>query len=103
MSFSGLALRTKTAPDGKESYGKIKKQESVNGKKHPDIQSSTKQKPFVVKFSNVAFLRKRGERLWFFKTHVIPGINENKFTGTRIPLQVFSVQFCYYLCMGCEM
>ena len=73
MSFSGLALRTKTAPDGKEFYGKIKKQESVNDEKITDIQSSTKQKPFVVKFNNVAFLKKHGERFWFFRTRVIPG------------------------------
>ena len=73
MSFSGLALRTKTAPDGKESYGKIKKQESVNDEKHTDVQASTKQKPLVVKFNNVAFLEEHGERFWFFRTHVIPG------------------------------
>ena len=73
LFFSGLALRTKTAPDGKEFYGKIKKQESVNNVKHPDIQASTKLKPSVVKFNNVAFIKEHGERCWFFRTHVIPG------------------------------
>ena len=77
LSFSGLALRTKTAPDGKESYGQIKKQESANDEKHPDIQSSKKQKPFVVKFNNVAFIKEHGERFWFFRTRVIPGIKIN--------------------------
>ena len=73
MSLLGLALRTKTAPDVKESYGKIKKQESVNDEKCTDVQASTKQKPLVVKFNNVAFLEEHGERFWFFRTHVIPG------------------------------
>ena len=59
----------------KEAYGKIKKEESVNDEKRADVQSSTKQKPFVVKFNNVAFLEEHGDRFWFFKTHVIPGNN----------------------------
>lgn len=85
LSLSGFALRTKTAPDVKEAYGKIKKQESVNDEKHPDIQSSTKKKPLVVKFNNVAFLEEHGERFWFFGTHVIP--------GNKIMLQVQEVLF----------
>ena len=60
-------------PDVKESYGKIKKQESINDEKCTDVQASTKQKPLVVKFNNVAFLEEHGERFWFFRTHVIPG------------------------------
>ncbi len=55
----------------KEAYGKIKKEENVN------VQSSTKQKPLVVKFNNVAFVEEHGERFWFFKTHVIPGNSIN--------------------------
>ncbi|XP_078371026.1 PGAP2-interacting protein-like [Oculina patagonica] len=66
MVLIGLALRTKSTPDVKEAYGKIKKEENVN------VQSSTKQKPLVVKFNNVAFVEEHGERFWFFKTHVIP-------------------------------
>ena len=70
----GLALRTKSVPDAKEAYGKIKKEESVNNdEKPPDVQSSTKQKPLVVKLNNVAFLEEHGDRFCFFRTHVIPG------------------------------
>lgn len=70
----GLALRTKSTPDVKEAYGKIKKEENVTDDgKRPNVQSSAKQKPLVVKFNNVAFVEEHGERFWFFKTHVIPG------------------------------
>lgn len=72
----GLALRTKSEPDVKEAYGKIKKEESVNDdEKCPDVKWTTKQKPLVVKFNNVAFLEEHGDRFWFFRTHVIPGNN----------------------------
>ena len=72
----GLALRTKSTPDVKEAYGKIKKEEKVNDdEKHPGVQPSSKRKPLAVKFNNVAFLEEHGDRFWFFRTHVIPGIN----------------------------
>lgn len=72
----GFALRTKSTPDVKEAYGKSKKEDSVNDDdKRSNVQfASTKQKPLVVKFNNVAFVEEHpGDRFWFFRTHVIPG------------------------------
>lgn len=93
MFLSGLALRTKSAPDVKEAYGKIKKEESVDEEKRPDVQSSTKQKPLVVKFNSVAFLEEHGDRFWFFRTHVIPG---NNVTGIKSPFCLFCFTFVHY-------
>ena len=68
-------MRTNSTPDVKEAYGKIKKEENVHEDEKPsDAQSDPKQKPLVMKFNNVAFLEEHGERFWFFRTHVIPGI-----------------------------
>ena len=65
---------TKTTPDVKEAYGKIKKEEKVDDdEKNSDVQPSPKRKPLAVKFNNVAFLEEHGDQFWFFKTHVIPG------------------------------
>jgi len=73
MIFIGLALMSKSSPDVKEAYGKIKKEEKVNDDdKSSDVQPSPKRKPLPVKFNNVAFLEEHGDRFWFFKTHVIP-------------------------------
>ena len=67
---------TKTTPDVKEAYGKIKKEEKVNDEqKGTSGKPSTKKKSVAVKFNNVAFLEEHGDRFWFFKTHVIPGKN----------------------------
>lgn len=68
---------SKSSPDVKEAYGKIKKEEKVNDDdKSSDVQPSPKRKPLPVKFNNVAFLEEHGDRFWFFKTHVIPGSAE---------------------------
>ena len=65
---------TKTTPDVKEAYGKIKKEEKVNDEKTSTSRKpSTRKKSLTVKFKNVAFLVEHGDRFWFFKTHVIPG------------------------------
>ena len=65
---------TKSSPDIKEAYGKMKKEEKITeDDKNSDVKPSLKQKPLPLKFVNVAFLEEHGDRFWFFKTHVIPG------------------------------
>lgn len=65
---------TKSSPDMKEAYGKMKKEENViEDNKTSDVKPSSRQKPLSLKFINVAFLEEHGDRFWFFKTHVIPG------------------------------
>ena len=69
----GLALMTKTTPNVKEEYGKIKKEEKViDDQKSSDVKPS-KKTSVAVRFNNVAFLEEHGDQFWFFKTHVIPG------------------------------
>lgn len=72
MVFIGLALMTKTTPNVKEEYGKIKKEEKViDDQKSSDVKPS-KKTSVAVRFNNVAFLEEHGDQFWFFKTHVIP-------------------------------
>ena len=66
-------MRTKSTPDVKEAYGKIKKEENAK-----DGEKSSHGR-LVTKFNNVAFLEEHGDRFWFFKTHVIPGNDYHSF------------------------
>ena len=67
-------MRTKSTPDVKEAYGKMKKEENEKDDKNSSHgQLAPEQKSPVTKFNNVAFLEEHGDKFWFFKTHVIPG------------------------------
>ena len=71
---------TKTTPDVKEAYGKMKKEERVVDDEKSSDKPSPKKKSLPVKFKNVAFLEEHGDRFWFFNSHVIPGKTEFLFS-----------------------
>ena len=80
---------TKTTPDVKEAYGKMKKEEKVVDDEKCSDKPSPKKKSLAVKFNNVAFLEEHGDRFCFFKTHVIPGKTEFLFSFLYILAPLF--------------
>lgn len=70
--YSGLALLTRSSPDVKEAYGKMKKEEKVVKEGKP--MSPTRSTMLPLEFNCIAFPKVDGDRLLFFRTHVKPGM-----------------------------